>query len=254
MNFLSSNPLDTIQKAFRSNSKGLKVLAIVALVAAVAGALATYATREDFLMERLGKFLLAVATLSYFVIDSALRAREEERLVARIDRAEQVAVDNPDKPGPLWEAARARLELYFQRNLSQIRSIFWITCLVMIAGFVMIAYGLSTAQSDQALKGSALAVGAGLLTEFVAATFIVVYKSTMSQADAFVATLERINSVGMAIQILDSIPDSEGDLKNKSRADLVMQILEKKSREGTRQGNRKKPRIKAANKSGGADG
>jgi hypothetical protein len=253
MNLLSSNPLDTLQRAFRSKSKGLKVLATITLVVAIAGALASY-TSHNFLLERLGQFLLAIATLSYFFIDSALRAREEERLEARIDRAEQVAVENPDKPGPLWEAARARLELYFQRNLSQIRSIFWITCLVMMAGFVMIAYGLSTAQSDQAIKGSALAVGAGLLTEFVAATFIVVYKSTMSQADTFVATLERINSVGMAIQILDSIPDSEGELKNQSRADLVRQILEKRPREESKKGGRKKPIKRAANKGGGADG
>jgi hypothetical protein len=252
MNFLSSNPVDTLQRAFRSRSKLLKALAVVTLMTAAIGAFATYTTR-NFLMERLGQILLALAGFSYFFIDSALRAREEERLEARIDRAERVAVENPDKPGPLWEAARARLELYFQRNLSQISSIFWITCLVMIAGFIMIGYGLSKAQGDQSLKGSALAVGAGLLTEFVAATFIVVYKSTMSQADTFVATLERINSVGMAIQILDSIPDSEGELKNKSRADLVTQILGQLPSEVPKRG-RKRSRKRPANKDGRATG
>jgi hypothetical protein len=190
MNLLSPNPLLTLQKALRSKSRPLQGLAIAALLIAVFGFFAAYLPSGNYFIERAGQIMLGLAALLYFLLDSALRAREEERLEARVDQAERAVVEHPDRPGPLWDAARARLELYFQRNLSQTRSIYWITCIVMLAGFVMIAYGLTTVEADKPIQGSALAVGAGLLTEFVAATFIVVYKSTMAQTNSFVATLE----------------------------------------------------------------
>jgi len=45
------------------------------------------------------------------------------------------------------------------------------------------------------------------------------------QANDYVGTLERINSVGMAVAIVDMIPDDATDLKNKARIDLIKQIL-----------------------------
>jgi hypothetical protein len=37
--------------------------------------------------------------------------------------------------------------------------------------------------------------------------------------------LERINTVGMAVRELDRIPDENGDLKNKVRAQVVELLL-----------------------------
>jgi hypothetical protein len=47
------------------------------------------------------------------------------------------------------------------------------------------------------------------------------------------SVLERINTVGMSIQVLDSIP--EGDLKNKTRAQMIDHLLnaDKHSRKAT---------------------
>ncbi len=43
----------------------------------------------------------------------------------------------------------------------------------------------------------------------------------MAQANEFIAVLERINTVGMAVQILDSIPEDQVELKNSTRSNLV---------------------------------
>jgi len=37
--------------------------------------------------------------------------------------------------------------------------------------------------------------------------------------------LERINTVGMAVQILDAIPEQETQLKNSTRAEIVALLL-----------------------------
>ena len=50
----------------------------------------------------------------------------------------------------------------------------------------------------------------------------------MEQAINYTETLERINSVGMAMQILDTIPDDavEENLKNSTKATVVKLLMQ----------------------------
>ena len=47
----------------------------------------------------------------------------------------------------------------------------------------------------------------------------------MTQATEYVSTLERINSVGMSIQIAETIDEANKNLKDNLRAELARQIL-----------------------------
>jgi nitrate reductase gamma subunit len=155
-----------------------------------------------------------------------------ERL--RID-AEQEVRTKPEKAKPAWDLARLTLESYFNRNLSQIGWIFWLSIVVMVAGFCVIVWGVSQsiAIANQATKEdtttavrtfpSVIATAAGLITEFIGATFLFIYRSTIQQATNYSKTLERINSVGMAMQILDTMPEQTpvGDLKSETKAKLI---------------------------------
>jgi hypothetical protein len=47
----------------------------------------------------------------------------------------------------------------------------------------------------------------------------------MVQANECMSILERINTVGMAVQVLDSIPESLTDLKSSSRAKIITLLL-----------------------------
>jgi hypothetical protein len=55
------------------------------------------------------------------------------------------------------------------------------------------------------------------------------FRSTMTQANQLMEVLERINPVGMAVQILDSIPEEESELKNSTRAEIVALLLSAKA-------------------------
>jgi hypothetical protein len=68
-------------------------------------------------------------------------------------------------------------------------------------------------------------VVAGVITEFIAATFMLVYKATMQQANTYVAILARINTVGMAIQIVESISKDYAGL-TEIRASMAKSLLE----------------------------
>ncbi len=162
-----------------------------------------------------------------------------------INQALQRVKDEPEKAKPAWDLARAKLEQYFDRNLSQINYIFWLSVIVMVVGFGFILFGISqtlipipketgsniqetTAQTNNltpALVGSI----AGIITEFIGATFLFIYRSTIQQALTYTKTLERINSVGMAMQILDTISNKSKDLQDKTKAEIVKMVLSQAS-------------------------
>jgi hypothetical protein len=147
----------------------------------------------------------------------------------KIKDAEDTVRRTPGKSGPLWELCRAELELYISCNLSQVRNIFWITLIVMVSGFGLASFGVFNAYGSAPISVSLLAAGSGIITQFIGATFLLIYRSTMAQASAYVEMLERIHTVGMAVQIVDLIPDDYPE-KNKTRGDLVHQIVGTRSR------------------------
>lgn len=154
-------------------------------------------------------------------------------------QAEKRVEAEPEKTKPAWDLARATLEKYFNRNLTQVSSIFWLSVLVMGIGFGIIVWGLTKAIGEPSHAGAPkdvdgsnvtlakIASVAGVITEFIGATFLFVYRSAIQQAVNYSKTLERINSVGMAMQILDTMPDQthERDLKSRTKARLVMMLV-----------------------------
>lgn len=178
---------------------------------------------------------LIAALLGYFFQSSASK-EERKRSRQEIAEAESRVEQEPERAKPAWDLARITLEAYFNRNLSQISAIFWLSVLVMLVGFSLLAWGLAQAVvTPSATLPATLATSAGVVTEFIGATFLFIYRSTITQAVNYSRTLERINSVGMAMQILDTMPDTVDalDLRSKTKADLV-QLLVKQAYDATR--------------------
>jgi len=148
----------------------------------------------------------------------------------KLEELEKKADVEPEKLKPVWELARFTLETYFQRNLSHVRDIFRVSISAMIAGFGVILWGIGIAiVRPDAVKISLIASASGILTEFISLTFMAIYRSTLAQANEYVSVLERINSVGMAVQILDSMSDRTDELKDATRAEIIRLLLSRSS-------------------------
>jgi membrane associated rhomboid family serine protease len=93
-------------------------------------------------------------------------------------------------------------------------------------GFALIVCGVLTSFFQPNAAPAAVAAASGVISEFIGVTFLAIHRSTMAQANKFMAVLERINTVGMAVQILDAIPEAETALKNSTRAQIVALLLE----------------------------
>ena len=150
----------------------------------------------------------------------------------RIERAEERVEKEPDKARPAWDLARVTLEAYFNRNLNQVTWIFWLSLFVMLAGFMIIIWGITQAVQNPDSDTAAIVTGfAGVITELIGATFLFVYRSTMQQASKYIETLERINSVGMAMQILDTMPRTKTEYpKDAMKAEVVRQLMQQAHR------------------------
>jgi hypothetical protein len=168
---------------------------------------------------------LATAGLVFFV-DRAIRVADAVR-AEKLRQAEDLAKKNPGGGRYAWELARTRLESHFDRNLFQVNLVFWVAVAVMMAGFLVVVWGVDRSlRSGTAINpGSAIAVASGVITQFLGATFMVLYRSTVKQANDFIVVLDRINNVGMAMQVLDQIPDEPQEMKNDVRARIIESLL-----------------------------
>jgi hypothetical protein len=186
----------------------------------------TFVTPRDSFLDRFGSAVL-IAFIAAFLLMRVLIDRESRALQERkIEQIEVRAEKEPEKTKFAWDLARVKLEAYFDRNLSQVRMIFFVAVFVMVVGFGFILWGVSRGVSNpESIKTSYLAAISGIITEFIGVTFMVIYRSTMAQANQFMEVLERINTVGMAVQILDAIPEQETQLKNSTRAEIVSLLL-----------------------------
>lgn len=170
-------------------------------------------------------YLIALVLVSLLPPSKTGKRVDQER----IERAESKVESEPEKVRPAWDLARLTLEAYFNRNLSQITYIFWLSVGAMLAGFGAILWGIYQAiQSPNTITPALIAAATGVITEFIGATFLFIYRSTIEQAINYSRTLERINSVGMAMQILDTMSDvaKANDLKSKTKARLVELLVQ----------------------------
>jgi hypothetical protein len=160
----------------------------------------------------------------YYWSRSRERYLSEQR--AKIASADEKAEKESEKARPAWIAAQIRLEAYFDRNLQQVNQVFFVSIGVMIVGFIFVAAAIAlTLHDSSTIPVAKVTGGVGLVTEFIGATFMVIYRSTMTQANKFMNILERINTVGMSVQVLDSMSETHGKLKNETRAHIVDLLL-----------------------------
>lgn len=215
-----------------------RTIIVVAIVVALAAA-ALWLFPWVFLLEyefsdRMGIALLVLALLLVSGVSAYQETLVREERERKIQQVEQRYAENPTETQAAWDLARVNLEKYIDRNLAQVHSIFWVLALVMLAGFGLILAGVvQLFQAPTELPPSILAAGAGVLLNFIGASFLVVHRSTMSQAKEYVTVLERINAVGMSVKILEGLPAGE-DLRNETTAQIAKQLLDLYGQRGTK--------------------
>jgi hypothetical protein len=179
-------------------------------------------------------FLLSIIAIIAFYVSIGLPIgdkKSKDIYSEKINVVEMQIEENGQTTKPIWDLAKLHLEEYFVKNLSHITVIFWLCLLVMLTGFIIITWGIIRAiNTPNSEFVSIIATVSGVITELIGASFLVIYQSTMKQAGSHTEILERINSVGMAMLLLDTMSENDS-LKEKTKANLVL-LMVGKSYEG----------------------
>ncbi|SRR6266567_2552118 len=208
---------------------------------------------KNVLFPALGYILIGIGILqilsSIFPILTDRTVSQQQTLQSIRDEVEK----NPGKAILVWDFARETLQSYFDSNKKHMNSIFIFSVVVMIGGFALISMGIWYTFNDMnSLVQVSLSKGntnlppaiftpaiiggiSGIVTEFIGATFLFMYRSIVSQADNNIKTLERMNTVGMAMTILDTLSnelETTKELRDKTATEIAKMILaENSSRE-----------------------
>jgi len=164
-------------------------------------------------------------------------AEVRSRAAQTIAEAQLKATEHPEKIRFIWELAQVKLEAYFDRNLIQVNLVFWVAVFAMIVGFMFVLVGVVLSFRNPKIWTTPLvAAVSGIITQFIGATFMVIYRSTMAQANEYMTILERINSVGMAVQVVESLQGAT-ELQNATRAAIAKLLLGGKANSGAQRGS-----------------
>ena len=165
------------------------------------------------------------ATLSYLATKS-FESRQQLAQERAVTNLAERARSAPAEPKLAWDLARIKLENYLDRNLRQVSSIYYLVVVVMFFGAALILFGIWKAiQIPGAIAPASLAALAGVIVQIIGGTLMLVYRSTMEQAKDYVVVLERINAVGMSINILEGIKSSDPKLRDTAKVQLAHELL-----------------------------
>ncbi len=134
-----------------------------------------------------------------------------------------------DKVQPALDIARGTLQKASQRTSWQSGLLFALSAIAFASGFgVMLTGALHALDRLTETRAAILVTAAGVLTQVLAAIFLLVYRSTFPQMATFASKLERVNSAGLAWYVIASMSEdtpSEKALKNELRGALASQMI-----------------------------
>jgi len=213
--------MNKITELFRGRSKTYTIILVVLAVVVVVTMywLIKNPSFEPFLsLLVIGAIFAVLGSLKD--VSDIFTVSKKDIEVARV-RVEQ----NPDKAKPAWDLATAKLEAYLSANLKQINWIFGLSVIVMIIGFVFLATAVFlTLQNPEFITPVIVAGVGGALTEFIGATFLVLYRSAVEHSTNFIKSLDKTSSVGVAMQILDNISTDKDETVREKIIDAKIEV------------------------------
>lgn len=187
--------------------------------------------------------LLPVLLMMMYLTLWWIRARSTvDRQIAALDRqvgerAKKAASQSEQQPATnktVWEEHFNRQQQYILVNLRQNQGVFRLAISMIIFGLLLICFGLiqdylSATPRDSAIawSGSWAAIIAGLVSQFVAGTILVVFKSVFQQTTDYYKSVERMASIGIAMNMLDTLPTGDPEFKSRIMASLAKVVLER---------------------------
>lgn len=222
--------LQGIIKGLISSNKKLKLLTGLALlltgIAIIFAGIKETDSTKNGIFNILALSFGGIAAFIGLMVKVYEDTKDQEKTQNKIDTLEREVLEKPTEAKTAWDLATLKLESYLNKNLQQVSAIFYLSASVMLVGFGLIIFGVyKVFQNPTLINPAIIATVSGIIVNFIGGTFLLIYKSTMKQAKNYVDVLERINAVGMSIQILENISKDKLELKDDTTAEIAKELL-----------------------------
>lgn len=193
-----------------------------------------FSNRVDlFLKPYAGSFLLVIYGI---FVCPLLFIMIFPRIIEQIDSSNDISgsvnktiiavAEKPENVDLQIDLSRKIFNRYYERNLRSSGWLLMITACVIVAGICLIGYGIIIVYNDpEKLSYSAIPVLGGAVTTFIGSTLLVVNKSLMDQGKEYAESLQRVNNIGIALSILESISSDEKDHRADISKKIVMALI-----------------------------
>ncbi len=102
-----------------------------------------------------------------------------------------------------------KLQRYYEINLNHARWSFWASLVSVAVGLVAILFGISMLYSRESLGAGIIATAAGVLSEFISATFFYLYNKNLKQLNFFYEKLIKFQDTYWAMGLVGKLPDEK---------------------------------------------
>lgn len=161
-------------------------------------------------------------------------ARAMDALPAGLTQPHAGSTDAPTPADTAAQQIFAQLQNYYAANIKQGTTIFWATLLAMCVGFAIIFIGIVAAGANGTT--AIVAAIAGVLSQFIAATFLVALRSTQTQATTYAQTLVELRlrdvaraadarSIDLGLELLREISGDRSNPANSTKAAIAMGLI-----------------------------
>ncbi len=120
----------------------------------------------------------------------------------------------------------AKLTKYVETNQFQSFATFWLACTASVIGFAILGFSFYLGASNQASYAQlSIPLISGLVSQFIGATFLFMYKTTGDQIKDFYISLNNNQKYLVALEMTNELSTQE--LKDKKIEELISKIIEK---------------------------
>lgn len=102
-----------------------------------------------------------------------------------------------------------KLQEYYEVNLDHARWSFWAALGSVIVGLIVLLFGVYMLYSKSGLEAGVTATVAGVLSEFISATFFYLYNKNLKQLNMFYEKLIKFQDTYWAMGLVNHLPDGE---------------------------------------------
>ncbi|CAK8723415.1 MAG: hypothetical protein CDV28_10368 [Candidatus Electronema aureum] len=102
-----------------------------------------------------------------------------------------------------------KLQRYYEINLSHATWSFWASLGSVIVGLVALLAGVVMLFTQHASNHGVIVTIAGVISEFISATFFFLYNKNMKQLNLFYEKLIKFQDTYLAIDLMNKLPENE---------------------------------------------